>query len=95
MQKEYYRFKNGMFCPISKDEIAKTIKIFEYDTVLPWCKYFDIPFIQKVWERRIRIQLENNLDVSPRTIFSKYYGTMKLPNYIRFTFEDTKRFIET
>lgn len=89
MKRNFYTYKDGSYCPIFKEDIQNSIDVFRPQSIIPWCKIFDIPFILSQWcyilsSSTIKCKLDGKL-------FGKYLAWMKLPSFRSYTFKDTEQ----
>lgn len=98
MEKNFYKYKDGTYCPIYRKDINDLIDVFQPQTILPWCKIFNIPFIVSEWCHLLYKKLLHGKELNG-SIFGQYLTLMKLQGWRNFTFKNsddinrTERFI--
>lgn len=85
---EFLITKDNCAYPIKKEDIYKSVKYDDYDSVKVWCKEFDIPFIENKWKEITSLLY---CDYDKNYAFGRYLGLMKLPGYKYFTYEDSQK----
>jgi len=69
------------------------INIREASSFLPLLEKLDIPFIDYEWDKLVE-KYGNNPKTTSTAIFGRYVAKMKLQQFNKYKFEDTKKFME-
>lgn len=77
--------KNGEISSFSKEDIYASIDNDNIETVYPWCEYFDIPFIENEWFRKVIREKERGND----RVFGKYLAFMNLKSFKNWGWANT------
>ena len=86
MQDIFFKRKDGTNY-LSKEELYKTLDVYDSDTFLIHMKELDIPWIPQYWERMIARSIECGHRIE--STFGKYYSYMWLKSFRGFTYKDS------
>ena len=88
----FYTYKDGRKHDLCKNCLTMHVNNFEPDTFLWILKEFDVPYIESKWNSlRDRAYAKDPHKVTGASILGKYLSTMKLKQWMNFTWEDTER----
>ena len=89
----YYTLPSGEKMDVCKKCYTMHINLREPSTFMKMFEELDMPYIETEWQSMVE-RYGANPKTTPTAIFGRYVAKMKLPQYSKYGFADTEKFVE-